>query len=372
MRSLLAVALLGIVCWGAAPVAAQRTHTVQSGQSMSRIARRYHVNLWDLALANRMQPTAMLRPGQSLTVPSPNTTYVRAGQTLSHIAREHDCEVDELRRLNRIHGGLRVGRRIILPGYEAAESATPREWGTPEAPGVVQIRRRNGVMSLRLLDEERRVTREGLVALADLMRRNEDDAVELPHPRVALLLAAISDHFGGREIVLVSGRRGAGGYTRETSRHTQGRATDIRVTGVPRRQIWDYCRTLAHTGCGFYPRSTFVHVDVRAQAAQWVDWSRPGRRPRYGNLDRAWPRLCRDHRRRGHRLCRAEGRRVSAPQDAPREFVLTDEARGLFPEIPPDEPDEAPEVDEYETASDEDPDLDDQGAIEVEDPDLES
>ena len=370
MRSLLVVALLGVVFIDATPVAAQHTHTVQSGQSMSRIARRYHVNVWDLALANRLQPTTMLRPGQSLTVPAPRTTYVRAGQTLSHIAREHDCAVDELRRLNQITGGLRIGRRLVLPGYEAAESAAPQEWGTPEAPGVVQIRRREGVVMLRLLDEERRVTREGLVALAELMRRNDADEAELPHPRVSVLLAAISDHFGGREIVLLSGRRGAVGYTRETSRHTQGRATDIRVTGVPRRQLWDYCRTLGHTGCGFYPRSTFVHVDVRAQAAQWVDWSRPGRRPRYGNLDRAWPRLCRDHRRRGHRLCRAEGRRVTAPQDAPQEIVLTADARALYPEVPSVEQDEAPEVDEYETASDEDPELD--GAPETEDPDLDS
>jgi len=330
---------------------AQRSHTVRAGQSMSRIARRYHVAVWDLALANRVRPAAMLRPGQRLIVPPRGVTYVRPGQTLSHIARDHECTVSDLRRLNRLRGGLRAGQRLILPGYEAPGPAVPRDWGTPDVPGLVTIRRREGTAQVRLLDEERRVTREGLVGLGDLMRRREEDPSEVPHPRLASLLAAISDHFGGRELTLVSGRRPSGGYTRETSRHVTGRATDIRVRGVPRRQLWDFCRTLSHTGCGYYPRSTFVHVDVRTTAAQWVDWSRPGARPRYGNLSRAWPRFCRSPRRRTHRLCRREGRRVTAPEAVPDEAVLTDEARALYPA--PVEDVEEPVVDEYETASDE-------------------
>ncbi|MCB9596697.1 MAG: LysM peptidoglycan-binding domain-containing protein [Sandaracinaceae bacterium] len=341
------------------PAAAQRTHTVRAGQSMSRIARRYHVAVWDLALANRLQPSATLRPGQTLTVPPDGVTYVRPGQTLSQIARDHDCSVAELQRLNRLRGGLRAGRRLVLPGYVSEEASTPREWGAPGDPGVVRIRRNNATVTVRLLDAERRVTEEGLSRLAELMRRHDDDPAEIPAPRLAVLLAGISDHFGGRELTLVSGRRSAGGYTREASRHVSGRATDIRVEGVPRRTLWDYCRTLSSTGCGYYPRSTFVHVDVRAQAAQWVDWSRPGGRPRYGNLSRAWPSFCRNPRRRGHRLCQRESRRVTAPGDVPVEFVLTDAARALLPVAPePDESDdEAAGVDEeYETATDDEDD----------------
>ncbi len=346
--------LVGVVCLAAsAQVEAQRTHTVRPGQSMSRIARRYHVGVWDLALANRRRPSGTLRPGQTLVVPPRGVTYVRPGQTLTRIARDHDCSVAELRRLNRIRGGLRAGQRLILPGYEAPGPAVPRDWGVPDQPGLVSIRRRDGVVRVPLLDEERRVTREGLVALGELMRRRDEDAAEVPHPRLAVLLAAISDHFGGRELTLVSGRRPSGGYTRETSRHVSGRATDIRVRGVPRRQLWDFCRTLADTGCGYYPRSTFVHVDVRAHAAQWVDWSRPGARPRYGNLSRAWPRFCRSRRRRTHRLCRREGRRVTAADEVPREASLTDEARALYPE-PVTEEAEEQVVDEYETATDDD------------------
>jgi hypothetical protein len=84
------------------------------------------------------------------------------------------------------------------------------------------------------------------------------------------------------------------------------------VQGVPRRALWEYCRTLAQTGCGFYPRSVFVHVDVRAQAATWVDWSMPGARPRYGTLDRPYRRreLKRPDRPR-------IGRKVTRPDEVP-------------------------------------------------------
>jgi hypothetical protein len=95
------------------------------------------------------------------------------------------------------------------------------------------------------------------------------------------LLAHVSDHFGGRTIHLISGFRSPGGYTRETSRHVSGHAVDIRVEGVPNSVLRDYVRTFGRVGVGFYPRSRFVHLDVRDRDAYWVDWSRPGEAPRY-------------------------------------------------------------------------------------------
>ncbi|MGF1468462.1 MAG: LysM peptidoglycan-binding domain-containing protein [Sandaracinaceae bacterium] len=319
---LLAAALLG----GPTVASAQRSHTVRSGQSLARIARRHRVSVWDLALANDMRPNDTLRVGQILRVPSQHVTFVRPGQTLSHIARDHRCTINELVRLNRLRGRtLRVGQRIVLPGY-TPRAARRRDWGEPEVAGRVTLRRRDEVAVLTLVDESRRVTRAGLEGLARLMRRHEDDPPEVPHPRLALLLAAVSDHFGGREITVVSGRREVGGWTRESSRHVSGRAADIRVRGVPRRILWDYCRSLRSTGCGYYPRSTFVHVDVRDRAAQWVDWSRPGRRPRYGNLRRPFRR--RGRRRHEERVTR----QVTRPDDVPLDVTLTPEAQALIPE----------------------------------------
>jgi uncharacterized protein YcbK (DUF882 family)/LysM repeat protein len=347
-------ALLLLSLLVASPAAAQREHVVRTGQTLASVARRYHVDVWDLALASGIQPSTVLRPGHSLTVPPAHTAYVRPGQTLSEIAHDHDCSADELSRLNHLRAGatLRVGQRLLLPGYEAG-SATPRDFGPPPEPGVVTFHRRDETRRVTLVDAERHVTAEGVRALSELMRAHDTDDALLPHPRLVLLLATLADHFGGADITIVSGRREAGGYTRESSRHTRGQATDIRVHGVGMRALWDYCRTLPSTGCGYYPRSTFVHVDVRASPAQWVDWAGSGGRARYGNLERAWPRMCRRPDRRGHRLCRREGRAISAPGDLAESATLMPDALALYPALPALDSDET-ETDEteYETARD--------------------
>jgi hypothetical protein len=144
--------------------------------------------------------------------------------------------------------------------------------------------------------------------------------VETPAPRLALLIAAISDHFGGRPVRVVSGFREVRGFTRETSRHVHGQAADVSVAGVSKRALWDFCRSISKTGCGLYPRSSFVHVDVRESAAQWVDWSGPGRRPRYGNLRGPF-------RRRARRRRRREGRNVTRPDLVPLEVEVAEPAR---------------------------------------------
>ena len=292
---------------------AQRIHTVKRGQTMSAIAKRHRVSVWNLALANKLNPSSRLRVGQTLEVPPRGVTYVRAGQTLSHIARKHDCTVAELKRLNRIRKNtrLRAGQRLILPGY-LPEEARVRDWGKPDRPGLVKVRRREELVEVRLVDERGRVSEHGLRQLGRLMRRQDDDPVQVPHPRLALLIARISDHFGGRELTLVSGFREAGGYTRERSRHIAGRAADIRVREVPRRVLWEFCRSLLQTGCGYYPRSVFVHVDVRGRHGQWVDWSRPGKRPRYGTLRKPYTKRQRKNPKRP-RVARNITRRQVVP-----------------------------------------------------------
>lgn len=299
---------------GRIPVAAaQRAHEVKPGQTFSAIARRYKVDIWDLALENRMQPTSKLRVGQMLTVPPRGVTYVRPGQTLSHIAKTHGCSVDALQRLNGLRGTTRVraGSRIKLPGFMPAD-VIKRDWGKPERPGFVELQGRTGRVEVEMVDADGKLRLKGLRALAVVMRRHEDDPTPSVHPRLAVLLSKISDHFGGREIRVISGFREAGGYTRESSRHTQGRAADIQVIGVPPRAIWEYCRSLAQTGCGLYPHNVFVHVDVREHAGQWVDWSAPGMRSRYGTLDRSYRR-----RERGKPDRPRVGRHVTRRDEVP-------------------------------------------------------
>lgn len=97
--------------------------------------------------------------------------------------------------------------------------------------------------------------------------------------RLVRVMARVSDVFGGRPIRVVSGFRETS-HARQ-SHHKKGEALDFSIDGVPNWALRDYLRTLDHTGVGYYPNSSFVHVDVRAQGAYWVDLSRPGAPPRY-------------------------------------------------------------------------------------------
>lgn len=46
------------------------------------------------------------------------------------------------------------------------------------------------------------------------------------------------------------------------SYHTLGRAVDIRIEGIPLESLRDLAISLRAGGVGYYPRSSFVHLDT--------------------------------------------------------------------------------------------------------------
>ena len=96
--------------------------------------------------------------------------------------------------------------------------------------------------------------------------------------RLLTLMAQVSDHFGGRPLRVVSGYRTTSWV--EESKHPLGRACDFVVLGVPNTVLRDYLRSLDSVGVGYYPNSTFVHLDVRERNTYWVDYAGPGEPPR--------------------------------------------------------------------------------------------
>lgn len=95
----------------------------------------------------------------------------------------------------------------------------------------------------------------------------------------------IARHFAGRPISLVSGYRPQS----RGSLHQSARALDLRVAGVTNEELVAFCKTLPDTGCGYYPNSSFVHVDVRnpgTGGVSWIDASGPGETPHYV---KQWP-----------------------------------------------------------------------------------
>lgn len=265
----------------AAPARADRQHTVRPGQSLGQIARQYRIGIDDLAAANGLSQSDPIRDGQVLNVPPKGVVIVASGQTLGGIARAHGVTIAALAKSNKLGEGstLRPGQRLLLPGVKLSKEE--QRWGKPKRPGVVTFYRiwSRQTIRVRMLDDKG-VLRKGAVhQMRELMRPRVSVKRKLPNERLLRLLAQVSDHFGGRPLHIVSGYRLAGGFTRDTSRHVAGEAIDFRIPGVTIEELRDRCQRFSHVGVGYYPRSQFVHLDVRRQNARWTDWSLPGQAP---------------------------------------------------------------------------------------------
>ena len=265
------------------PAHAQRKHTVQSGQTLGAIAKRYRVSVTNLAAANRLKKTSNLRVGQVLRIPPKGVVYVYPGQTLTGIAQLNKVSVKALAKANRIgpNATLRVGQRLELPGYSATAKATKAR--NTILNGIVTLERpaSQETLRVRLFDRAGKVDPKARARLARFLRDRESDRQKRPHLRLMRVLAYLADHFNGRTIIVVSAFRWENDGATGTSRHAAGEAVDVRVEGVPNEALRDYCLTLRRVGVGYYPRSSFVHVDIRDREVYWVDWSRPGEPPLY-------------------------------------------------------------------------------------------
>ncbi len=102
-------------------------------------------------------------------------------------------------------------------------------------------------------------------------------------------LQTVADHFrkgtDAPRVLLVSGYRPRSAR----SFHSSARALDFRIDGVNNESLVAFCKTLPDTGCGYYPNSVFVHMDVRNPGSghvAWIDASHPGEAPKYVS---EWP-----------------------------------------------------------------------------------
>ena len=115
-----------------------------------------------------------------------------------------------------------------------------------------------------------------LAKLDELFRCPRTGEVRAVRAELYEQLSRIQDHFGGKQLVLVSGFRF--GSERTSSRHYHASAADFRVTGVSIQDIRAFAATLdtGNMGLGIYPNSGFIHLDYRAPGApsfRWTDYS---------------------------------------------------------------------------------------------------
>lgn len=261
-RLLLPAAVLALAL---APTAASADvkHTVARGHTLEAIANRYHVSVRSIVDANHLRDTKHLKVGDTLTIPTAGGSGGGGGAATATAAqgRGSKGKADA-------HG--RAGR-----GSYAAR---------PKTPGVVHMSRlaTKEELTLRVHDRRGRTSPTAAKQIEHVMRSQTTGSAHAIDPRLVALIGLVSDHFGSRKIEVVSGFRP---YTptqyTQHSNHNHGRAIDFRVQGVPNEVVRDFCRTLRNVGCGYYPNSVFVHMDVRAASAYWIDYSKPGEAPRY-------------------------------------------------------------------------------------------
>jgi uncharacterized protein YcbK (DUF882 family) len=177
-------------------------------------------------------------------------------------------------------------------GKPASRDATPATRSSesegfaraPKRPGYVILVRQGKSFRGQLVDHRGRTIAKSTKKVDKLLRSRRTAEEHRISRKLLSMLAEVSDHFGGRTVIVVSGFRPASTnrFTRD-SRHNHGDAIDFSIVGVPNRVVFERCKRFRNVGCGYYPNSHFVHMDVRTRKTQWVDYSSPGQAPIYAH-----------------------------------------------------------------------------------------
>jgi uncharacterized protein YcbK (DUF882 family) len=260
-------------------------HVVSKGQTLGRIAKRYRTSVEAIREVNNIRRGQPIHPGLSLVIP------------------EKGKEADAARRAEKLRKGEdgdapgRGGARSSAASTSAKGKQDPSGKGkkgakkddeakgyahAPKRPGFVRMVRGSEKLETQILTRHGRLVPASLAGLGRILRFYPTSEKVSVDARLATLIGMVSDHFGGRTIHVVSGYRPytPAQYTRH-SNHNVGRAMDFSVEGVPNSVLRDFCRNFRNAGVGYYPNSSFVHLDARSGKVFWIDYSRPGEAPRY-------------------------------------------------------------------------------------------
>lgn len=266
MRLLVLAALAAFLLGHAAPLAAAsqgatKVHVVQSGQRLGSIAKRYNVTVEALCFANDIPQCSKIKPGQKLVIPS------REDKDGSIARAQHVREAPK----PTVNASMRSGKERTSrePNWREYARKPPRK-------SFVQLASHQRKWRGLALDSKGRIRGPARQGIMNLLGATGD------HPgapdRLLRLIVQVSDTFGGRPLYIVSGYRTTSHFA--DSRHKTSQAIDFSVTGVPNAVVRDYLRTLPGVGVGYYPNSSFLHLDVRTRKTYWVDYAGPGEAPR--------------------------------------------------------------------------------------------
>jgi uncharacterized protein YcbK (DUF882 family) len=172
-----------------------------------------------------------------------------------------------------------------LPARSLAASA-PRKAGVarPKNPPVMlEHVNRHEALSLRLREADGRPVKGMQKRFDRFLRCHHTNVQHAMSPRLMRLIYQTGRHWPGHRIEVVAGYRHPEVAKNPHSPHMKGLACDFRVDGVKNTKLRDYLRrNFQKVGVGYYPNSSFVHLDVRQdRSAFWIDYSGPGDRAMY-------------------------------------------------------------------------------------------
>lgn len=279
-------------------------HVVRTGDTPAAIAKKYGVPLRELMAANKLKSAKHLELGRTLVIPDKNDLKpfrpkktdklvksgqkipggvrhtVQSGQNLWIVARAYHVSKEKIAKRNgmELDAALNAGQKIIIPG--AARVVPVRVKGYTIQPIHFVSVWNNKSASLRLMNKNGRISsyaRKRLSQLAGSKKKGVRN--KRFHPRLLHMIQRVAERFPGKTLEIVSGYRP--GETGTESMHTQARALDFRVQGIPNKELYEFCKGLPNSGCGYYPNSVFIHMDARNKSTTWTDYSGVGEKAQY-------------------------------------------------------------------------------------------
>ncbi len=178
------------------------------------------------------------------------------------------------------HKGKRVA--ATFQGHNAAKSTLRKEPLTKPSGDVwVYAENLGEELKANIYKPDGTFDDAVLAKLDDMWRDTTGGEVRAVDAELYEMLSRICDHYGKR-VSMVSGFRF---HERDSSRHFNASAMDIRIPGVSDRDLYHFAETLdvgneggnhGAMGIGIYPTTGFVHIDFRAPGEpsfRWTDYS---------------------------------------------------------------------------------------------------
>ncbi|TAL22038.1 MAG: peptidoglycan endopeptidase, partial [Nitrospirae bacterium] len=121
----LAIAIILLFAFSAA---ADITHTIKKGDSLSKISRKYKVSVNEIKNLNSLKKSSKLKVGRTLvvkkTITAPKTYTVKKGDNIFRIAKKFNLDADDLKDINLLDSDdLKAGQRILLEPEPLTETA---------------------------------------------------------------------------------------------------------------------------------------------------------------------------------------------------------------------------------------------------------